>query len=200
MDDERSTPPSGAGTPPDLTALLREWSGGAPEAADQLFPLVYEELRRRARAQLARGGSHTLDTNSLVHELFLKLSEGSETAWQDRRHFFALASKAMRHILVDHARRRLAQKRGEGHDPLALDENLAGGEGRPAELAALDAALDRLARLDERLARVVELHYFGGLSLDEIGEQMEVSVRTVKRDWRKARAFLHGAVRVELGT
>jgi RNA polymerase sigma-70 factor (ECF subfamily) len=199
MPDAPSTPPSGAGTPPGITGLLRQWRDGLPEAAEQLFPLIYEDLRRRARAQLARSPSSTLDTTSLVHESFVKLVEQSQLAWNDRCHFFAVASTAMRHILVDHARRRLAQKRGCEREAFTLDEGRLGMAERPAELVALDAALDRLTRLDQRLSRVVELHFFGGLSLDEVGEMLELSARTVKRDWRKARAFLHGAVRVELG-
>ena len=166
--NETPSPPS------EISLLLARWHDGDREAMDRLFALVYEELRRRARAQLGRHGRATLDTATLVHETFLRLCERKQVDWTDRAHFFAVASLAMRQILVDRARRRLAGKRGAG-----------------ARVELLDEAV---VRLDERLARIVNLRFFGGLTFDEAGEALGLSGRTVKREWRKARAFLLEAV------
>lgn len=180
----------------EITRLLAELRGGDRAALNRLFPLVYEELRGRARRELRRRSpGETLNTTALVHEVYLKLADASPLALEDRRHFFALAARAMRQIVVDHARRALAQKRGGGARAVTLDAPELGVQPvQPAELLALDRALSELGELDERLARTVELRFFAGLSVEETAEAMDVSPRTVKRDWRKARAFLHHAI------
>lgn len=176
----------------EITGLLAELRSGERGALDRLFSLVYEDLHARAARELRRRSpGETLSTTVLVHELYLKLANAAPLAVEDRRHFFALAARAMRQIVVDHARRALARKRRAGARATTLDvPDLSPGV-EPAELLALDGALAELTELDERLARTVELRFFGGLSVEETAEMMEVSPRTVKRDWRKARAFLH---------
>jgi RNA polymerase sigma factor (TIGR02999 family) len=179
----------------EISRLLARWNSGDREAMDRLFSLVYDELRRRARRQLGGGQrSLTLDTTALVHETFLKLVDRQQAAWSDRKHFFAVASLAMRHILVDHARMRLTERRGKGMTPDLLDEATIAIEERAEELLALDAALDQLKAVDERAARVVELKFFGGLTFEGSAEVLGLSPRTVKREWRKARAFLYEAL------
>jgi RNA polymerase sigma factor (TIGR02999 family) len=182
---------TGAPLPPDeVTRLLVAWRDGQPGALDRLIPLVYDELRRQARRQLRQErAGHTLQPTALVHEAFLRLV-GQSAQWQNRRHFFAVASQAMRRVLVDHARARDAAKRGDGATRVTLDD--AAVEGRPAEVdvLALDEVLGRLEQLDPRQARVVELRYFGGLSAPEAAEALEVSLATVNRDWAMARAWL----------
>jgi RNA polymerase sigma factor (TIGR02999 family) len=177
----------------EISQLLARWHHGDREAMDRLFALVYDELRRRARQQLGRKPS-TLSTTALVHETFLKLVDRREAAWADRNHFFAVASLAMRHILVDHARRRLTRKRGQGLAPALLDESSIALDDRAGELVALDAALERLKSVDERGARIVELKFFGGLTFESAAEVLDLSPRTVRREWRKARAFLYQAL------
>jgi RNA polymerase sigma factor (TIGR02999 family) len=176
----------------EITALLAAARGGDPAAGDELFRAVYHHLKRLARRQLAgqRDGA-TLSTTALVHEAYLRLARPGALAQHDRVHFFAVAARAMRQIVIDAARRRTAEKRGGGALAVELDEGRVAGVERPEELVALDAALDKLERLDERLARVVEWRFFGGLSLEEIGAALERTERTIKRDWRKARAFLY---------
>ena len=188
-------PPDG-----DITGLLAAFRDGDRGALDRLFPIVYKELRERAHRQLAgRRSGDTLSTTVLVHEAYLKLTGSTHQSYEDRIHFFAVASRAMRQILVDYARRHAAAKRGSGDRPLSLDPEAVPGPGRSEELLELDEALAKLERLDERLGRVVELRFFGGLSVEEVGDAMGVSPRTVKRDWRKARAFLYQTLRgVEL--
>ena len=167
---------------------------GAPDAAvDGDFPLVYDELRRLAHRQLRREASgHTLGTTALVHEAYLRLAAQAPGAWRDRPHFLALAATAMRRILVDHARRHGAHKRGAGarRVPIENVESLA-AEDRAELLVALDDALSRLAALDARQARVVECRFFGGLTEDETAQALGVGLRTVKRDWAKARGWLY---------
>lgn len=174
----------------DVTELLAAWRDGDREAIRELMPLVYDELRALARRQAA-GGSETLRTTALVHETYLKLARHSRLAVQDRRHFFALAARAMRQLVVDHARRRTAAKRGGAAGALPLDDAHIPLQARAAEIVALDAALDRLASLDDSLSRVVELRFFAGLSVEETADVLGCSPRTVKREWRKARALLH---------
>ena len=184
-------PPDG-----DITGLLAAFRDGDRGALDRLFPIVYRELRERAHRQLAgRRSGDTLSTTALVHEAYLKLTGSAHQTYEDRIHFFAVASRAMRQILVDYARRHAAAKRGSGDRPLSLDPEAVPGPGRSEELLELDEALAKLERLDERLGRVVELRFFGGLSVEEVGDAMGVSPRTVKRDWRKARAFLYQTIR-----
>jgi RNA polymerase sigma factor (TIGR02999 family) len=187
----------------EITRLLEAMGGGDERARDRLFNLVYAELRTRARQQLARlRPGETLDTTALVHEAFLKVAPRSVVPYADRLHFFAIASRAMRHILVDYARRGSRQKRGAGVIMVELDDDDASAAipTHADELLALDTALERLAMLDKRLAQVVELRFFGGLSVEETADALRSSPRTVKRDWRKARMFLYEAVRAELKT
>jgi RNA polymerase sigma factor (TIGR02999 family) len=186
--------------PSEISLLLARWGSGDREAMDRLFSVVYDELRRRARGQL-RGGrrSPTLNTSALVHETFLKLVDRKQAAWADRNHFFAVASTAMRHIVVDHARKRMTGKRGQGLRPEVLDEASIAVDDRAEELLALDAALERLKTMDERSARVVELKFFGGLTFEDAAQVLDLSPRTVKREWRKARAFLYEALTAGAG-
>ena len=178
----------------EVTALLATLRDGDRGALDRLLPLVYRELRERAHNQLAhRRPGDTLSTTALVHEAYLKLAGSAHQAYQDRVHFFAVASRAMRQILVDYARRSAAAKR-DGGRAISLDPEMVADPQRAEELVALDEALGQLERLDERLARTVELRFFGGLSVEETADALGVSPRTVKRDWRKARAFLFQAV------
>lgn len=186
--------------PGEITQLLVAYSAGEPSAFDRLLPLVYEELRLAAHRQLRRRRpGQTLDTTALVHDAYLKLIDHQRAGWRDRNHFMAVATLAMRQILVDHARRRAAEKRGGGEEMVTLEEGRMGGpaDGRAIEILALDQALNHLAELDERLAKLVELRFFGGLSVEETAEVLDVSVRTVKRDWRKARAFLYRLLETE---
>lgn len=185
----------------EITQLLVDLRGGNRAALDQLFDLVYRDLHERASRHLNQhASSPTLDTTALVHETYLKLADASSLELEDRRHFFAVAARAMRQIAVDHARKSMAQKRGGGAWNVSLDDAglaAAAPEKPGADLVALDRALSDLAELDERLARTVELRYFAGLSVEETAELMGVSERTVKRDWRKARAFLYDALRTD---
>ena len=164
---------------------------------DQLFSLVYEELRGMAHQRLRRRRpGQTLDTTALVHEAYLKLVDQTRAHWNDRSHFLAVASIAMRHILVDYARRRTAQKRGGEEQHVVLEEGELGVAARAEEILAIDQAMTSLAALNERLSKLVELRFFGGLSVTETAQVLGLSERTVKRDWRKARAFLYRALRV----
>lgn len=179
-------------SPDGITTLLRAVDDGDLSARDRLFAEVYDELRRMARAQLQRAPrERTLDTTALVHETYLKLSGDARWSTRDRFHFFALTSRAMRQILVDHARQRTRDKRGAGAAVLDLEQVDVAVEERAQELVALDAALDVLERADPEAARIVEWRFFGGLSVEEIAEAMGVSDRTVKRHFRAARAFLY---------
>jgi len=179
------------GTPhPDLLDALR-----AREALQELVPLVYDELRRMAHRQLAaRAPGATLQTTGLVHEAYLKLVDQSRARWSDRAHFLAVASLAMRHVLVDRAKARLAQKRGGGRVRVSLDEERIAADDQPEALLQLHEALERLAAVEPRLARVVECRFFGGLTHEEIAESLGITVRTVERDWAKARVLLRRAL------
>ena len=184
--------------PGDITQLLISISQGDRQALNRLFPIVYAELRSLAHRQLAhvRPGD-TLQTTALVHEAYLKLLGTARPEWSDRRHFFAVASRAMRQITVDYARTQAAQKRGGHAQVLSLDEQQLPIADRAHELVRLDEALTELEALTERPARVVELRFFGGLSVEETASAMDISERTVKREWQKARAFLFDALRRE---
>ena len=173
-----------------MTHLLQQWRQGDKAALDELMPLVYAELRRLASISLRneRPG-HTLQTTALVNEAYIKLV-GHKIDWQNRGHFFAVASQAIRRILVDYARTQRRQKRGGGVVPLQLDEALDVPEGKTMELIALDDALTELSAIDEQQAKVVELRFFAGLSIEETAEVLEVSRATVNRDWVTARAWL----------
>jgi len=188
------------GGPGEVTRLLIAWRKGDEEAPRELFAVLYDELRTLARAQLnRRRQQHSLATTGLVHEAYLKLGDQSRLDLRDRGHFFALAARAMRQILLDHARRRLAGKRGGTAVRSALDEAVLAADVKADELVALDGALARLEALDPRLGRVVEMRFFGGLSVEETAEALGMSERTVKRDWEKARAFLYAELHAEGG-
>jgi RNA polymerase sigma factor (TIGR02999 family) len=178
--------------PADVLAGLR---AGGRESLDQLLPIVYEELRVIARRHLsARAGGGTLQTTGLVHEAYLKLVDQSRAQWRDRAHFFALASLAMRHVLVDRAKARLALKRGGGRQRISLDATEIAVDDQPEAILQLHEALNRLAEAEPRLAHVVECRFFGGLTEDEIAEALGVTPRTVQRDWTKARVLLRRAL------
>ena len=178
----------------DITSLLAALRDGDRSAMDRLFPLVYREFHGRAHQQLAhRRPGETLSTTALVHETYLKLAGSSRQSYEDRLHFFAVASRAMRQILVDYARRNAAEKRGSGR-AITLEPDAIGNPDRSDELLALDEALEQLQELDPRLVQTVELRFFGGLSVEETADTLGVSPRTVKRDWQRARAFLFRSV------
>jgi len=184
-------------SPRDVTALLGEWSRGSRTALDQLLPLVYAELHRVAARRLRNErADHTLQPTALVHEVFIRLVDQRQGDWQNRAHFFGVAAQVMRRILVDHARRHRAGKRGDGLRCVSLDQaaDVAASDGMP--VLALDQALDRLEQVDAELARIVELRAFGGLTIEEAAHVLSVSPSTAKRDWRTAKAWLNR----ELGT
>jgi len=182
-------------SPKAITELLVRWNEGDLASRDALIPLVYDELRRIARRNFAAQRSdHTLQATALVHEAYLRLVNHKPVHWQGRAHFFALASQIMRQILVDHARRSKAAKRGGGAVTLVLDETVAFAGGSSLDLIELDAAMKRLAQLDARQCQIVELRFFGGLSLDEAARVVEVSPATAKREWATARVWLHHAL------
>jgi RNA polymerase sigma factor (TIGR02999 family) len=176
---------------PHVTELLLSWGRGDRSALDELVPIVHQELRRLARLQM-RGerDNHTLQTTALVNEAFIRLVDLRRIRWQDRAHFLALSARLMRRILVDHARSRHYRKRGGGAVNVALDDSIDMSRERGADLVALDDALESLARVDPRKGQVVELRFFGGLSVDETAEALGISAETVLRDWRFAKVWL----------
>jgi len=180
----------------DVTALLRDAGSARPGAGDRLYEAVYPELRRLARSLMRRErASHTLQPTALVHEAYLALLGGAaEVRFADRVHFFATAAKAMRQVLVDHARRRVAAKRGAGATQVPLDEERGHGAGAPCDVLALDDAIGKLAALDPRAARIVELRVFGGLTVEEMALELGVSKRTVDGDWAVGRMWLARAL------
>lgn len=174
-----------------ITAFLNQAAGGDPDAADRVWSAVYDELRRIAARELRRefdGG--TLSTTGLVHEAYFKFADQDGMSWENRRHFYATACRAMRQILIDRARYRKAQKRGAGKDAVTLNSAVDAAESRGADLEALDEALTRLTEFQPRLGQVVECHFFGGLTFRETGEVLGTSERTAERDWHRARAYL----------
>src|ERR1051325_527714 len=176
---------------PQLTQLLKDWGNGDPATHDVLMSAVYEELHRLAHQYMRKERpGHTLQTSALVNEAFVKLVDQRDVEWQNRAHFFGIAAQMMRRILVDHARARQSAKRGGTSRPLSLDEALIVSDERSAEVIALDEALQELVRFDERKSRIVELRFFGGLSIDETAEVLSVSPGTVMRDWTLAKAWL----------
>lgn len=182
----KQLPPRG-----DVTALLQAWGNGDDRALERLLPLVEAELRRLARAHMARERrGHTLQTTALINEAFLRLIGAKGLRWQDRAHFIGIAARLMRRVLVDHARARGYQKRGGGTLKVSLDETMAVSPAPDFNLLALDRALEGLAAVDERKSRVIELRFFGGLSVEETAEVLHVSTDTIKRDWRLAKLFL----------
>jgi RNA polymerase sigma factor (TIGR02999 family) len=175
----------------DVTRILRAWSDGDRGALDELIPVVYEELRRQAARYLRRERpDHTLQTTALIHEAYVRLVDQRDVRWQNRAHFFGVAAQLMRRILVDHARKDRALKRGGVADKLPLEEAVPVSGAPDINLMALDEALTKLAALDERKSRVVELKYFGGLTAEEAAEVLRVSPATVRHDWSLAKAWL----------
>ena len=175
----------------EITQLLVDLREGDEQALDHLMPLVYEELQKMAHYHLQRErADHTLNTTALVHEAYLKLVDQRRVQWQNRGHFFALASMAMRRILVNYARKRGRQKRGGDAIKLSLDDVFVMSDERADEIVALDEALENLSSINERAARVVECRFFGGLTIDETGVALDISPMTVKRDWRLAKTWL----------
>ena len=182
-------------TPSTITRLLRAWSAGDAAAGDALMPLVYDELRRRARRYLRRERrEHTLEPTALVHEAYMRLVDQREADWRNRTQFYAVAAVVMRRVLVDHARSHRAEKRGGSLFRVPLDEGMAQGEAREVDLMDLEEALVELAAHDTRQARIVELRYFAGLSIEETAEVVGISPATAKRDWTMARAWLYRRV------
>jgi RNA polymerase sigma factor (TIGR02999 family) len=176
---------------PGVTDLLIDWSNGDPKALDQLMPLVYEELRKIARRQLGfEDQGHTLQSTALVHEAYLRIVDQNRVQWRDRAHFFAVAARMVRRVLVDHARERHAVKRGGGALKLSLDPSMQLPASAAPDLLCLDEALDALAELDGQQAKVVELRFFAGLTNAETAETMGISTATVQRDWVTAKAWL----------
>jgi RNA polymerase sigma factor (TIGR02999 family) len=178
--------------PQNVTQLLTAWSNGDGTAFDSLIQLIYAELHRLAgRYTRSEGREHTLNTTALVNEAYLRLVNQNNVNWQNRAHFFAVSAQAMRSIVIDTARGRNRLRRGGGAHHVSLDETLVFSDDRAADLIALDDALKVLAKLDERKSRIVEMRYFGGLSVEETAEVLKVSVATVEREWRRARAWLY---------
>src|SRR2546423_2502412 len=182
----------------EVTQLLEEWSSGKREALDKLTPLVYEELRRLAHRYMNREQpGNTLQTTALVNEAYLRLVKRKSVRWQNRAHFFAVAAQVMRHILIDHAREHHYAKRGGDARKISLDQVTLMSPERAKELIALDEALEALARIDPRKSRIVELRYFGGMTIEEVAEVLKIAPVTVQREWRAAKAWLYKAVTSE---
>ena len=178
-----------------ITQLLIEVTNRNSAAVDVLLPLIYDELRKLAASYLRRERpDHTLEPTALVHEAYMRMVDQTQVNWQNRAHFFGVAAQMMRRILVDHARAHNAEKRGQDFQKLSLDENIDKAVERSSELIALDDALHALFEMDEQKGRIVELRFFGGLSIDETAEVIGVSAPTVKRQWRMAKAWLYGQV------
>ncbi|HET6891899.1 MAG TPA: sigma-70 family RNA polymerase sigma factor [Pyrinomonadaceae bacterium] len=180
-----------APSPREVTQLLLDWSNGDQAAFDELMPLVYGELRQMAHRYMNRERrGHTLQTTALVNEAYFKLVDQKKIRWQNRAHFFAVAAQAMRRILIDYARKQRYAKRGEGAPMVSLDEAAIMSQERAADLVALDEALEGLAAIDPQQSRVVELRFFGGLTIEETAEVLKLSVDMVKREWATAKAWL----------
>jgi RNA polymerase sigma factor (TIGR02999 family) len=181
---------------PDVTSLLKKLADGNQQAAGELIPVIYEELHRLASRHLRHERpDHTLQATALVHEAYLKLVAQRDADWQNRNHFFAVASNLMRRILVDYARQHLRAKRGGGHTKVSLEAVALVAPARPDRVLAIDESLSRLEKLDARQARIVELRYFAGLSIEEAAQVLEVSPTTVRRDWASAKAWLYGELK-----
>ncbi|MGI8788259.1 MAG: sigma-70 family RNA polymerase sigma factor [Pyrinomonadaceae bacterium] len=176
----------------EVTQILHDWSDGDGDAPARLMPFVYDQLRRQARNYLAKErGEHTLQPTALVHEAYLRLVDQTRVSWQNRAHFYGIAANMMRRILVDHARAHATGKRGGAVIRLSIDDVQIPLEQRATDLIALDEALEKLAEFDERRSKIIELRFFGGLSNNEIAEALNVSRRTVLRDWKTARLWLY---------
>ena len=190
-----TTPPS---TRQEVTQLLGDWSGGNQGALEKLIPLVQPELHRLAHYYMSRErAGHTLQTTALLNEAYLQLTDKTQPRWQNRTHFMAVAAQLMRRIMVDHARARHALKRGAGAIRVTLDETAWVTEERAEELLALDEALEKLAEFDRRRCEIVEMRYFGGLTVEEIADVLKVHPNTVMRDWRAAKAWLYAELSTE---
>ena len=177
--------------PSEVTQLLIDWSRGDQAALEQLIPLIHAELRRLARYHMGRENpGHTLQTSALINEAYIRLVDQQNVPWQNRAHFLAVSAQVMRHILIDHARSHTAAKRGGGALKVPLDEAMALNDQRANELLALDDALKSLAAMDARKSQIIELRFFGGLSIEETAEAMKISRITVTREWRSAKAWL----------
>lgn len=174
-----------------VTQLLSAWGNGNLQAREELIPLVYKELRSLASSYLRRErNEHTLQATALVHEAYLRLVDQQSVSWENRRHFFGAAAQVMRRILVDHARARIAEKRGSGAERVPLNEAVVMSQESPGQMLGLHEALVKLASIDEQQSRIVELRVFGGLTIEEIAEILAISTSTVKRDWALAKAWL----------
>lgn len=185
----------------DVTALLAKWSGGDKAALEELMPLVYGELKRLAGSYLRRERQdHTLQSAALVNEAYMRLVDQSQVRWQNKSHFFGIAAQMMRRILVDHARGHKAAKRGAGVELLELNEAVAQAQKQSIDLLGLDEALITLEKMDAQQSRIIELRFFGGLSIEETAEVLEISPATVKRDFAAARAWLYRAVTTRGGS
>jgi RNA polymerase sigma factor (TIGR02999 family) len=181
----------GSNSPEDITRLLVDWNKGNQAALDELLPVVYGELRRLAQSYLSRERTdHTLQATALVHEAYIRLVDQTSVTWQNRAHFFGIASQMMRRILVNHAEAHKAAKRGGGMTRLSLDDAVSFARNKEVDLIALDDALNRLAEIDAQQSRIVEMRFFGGLTIEETTEALSVSHATVERDWRMAKAWL----------
>jgi RNA polymerase sigma-70 factor, ECF subfamily len=175
----------------EVTRLLVSWSGGDENALEKLLPLIYRSLQKIAHSHLNREhSSHTLQTTALVHEAYLKMVDQHSVDWKNRSHFFAIASQAMRRILLDYARKRISEKRGGEGEKISLDEIDVASIAPDKNLLALDEALNELEKMDSQQSRIIELRYFGGLTVDETAEVLQISSRTVAREWAMARAWL----------
>ena len=180
------------GSPQEITRLLADWGSGNKAALDQLLPLVHAELRRIASRQMSRERKgHTLQPTALVNEVYLKLAGQDGFHWRDRAHFFAVCAQVMRHILIDYARNHARDKRGGGAIHVSVDEAEVSADGQAADFVALDEALRALEAVDPQKGRIVELRYFGGLSVEEVAEVLKISPATVGREWRRAKAWLY---------
>jgi RNA polymerase sigma factor (TIGR02999 family) len=178
-------------SPKEITELLHDWSNGDDLALERLMPIVYQELRKMASKYMqSQKVGNTLQPTALIHEAYVKLAGQKEQNWKNRAHFFGVAAQAMRHILVDYVRNRKSQKRGGDAERIEFDESFIVSNERAAGLVELDEALNKLAELDERKSRVVELKYFGGLTNEEMAEVLDVSSQTIIRDWQFARSWL----------
>jgi RNA polymerase sigma factor (TIGR02999 family) len=183
----------------EVTQVLRELSDGHETAPERLMPLVYDELRRLAGGYMeGERTDHTLQATALVHEAYLRLVDWKNVSWQNRAHFFALAAQVMRRILIDYAREKHAQKRGDGFTKIALEEAVSFPQQREVDLVALDDALKTLAEIDPAQSRIVELRFFGGLTIEETAEVLRLSPATIKREWKMAKAWLHKRIVREL--
>jgi RNA polymerase sigma factor (TIGR02999 family) len=180
----------------EVTVLLQAWSEGDPSAPEKLAPLIYAELQRLAKRSMRREyAQQTLETGALINEAYLRLADWKNARWENRAHFYGVASQIMRRVLVDYARSRGYQKRGGGARPVSLDDAVVASPGTAPDVLALNEALDRLAKLDPRKSKVVEMRYFGGLSVEETARVLNISPFTVIRDWNFAKAWLHREIR-----